>query len=122
MTGKIEGGKQQLPTFNVDLPILESTAGLIQLEVLDDIHVYKLVDTARYELTHVARKIDWLADMGIKRPRELPGPTTSHSMDAAENVFNQLARSTLTLVQNCQGDCRKAIEGLDRLETTPIRA
>ncbi len=119
MTGKMEGGPQ-LPSFNVDLPILESTAGLIQLEVVDDLNTYKSIDTARYELTHFARRIDWLADMWIKKPRLLPGPGTGQSQVYEENVFNSLALSTLRLVHNCQVDCRNAIEALDRLEATAI--
>jgi hypothetical protein len=117
MKGDTIDGTKQVHTYNADLPILESTSGLMQFDVLEDVNVYKPVDNARCELTHLARKINWLADMNLKRPRDLPGPTTPLSINAAENVFYDLARSTLSLVQTCQAACRNAIKALDRYET-----
>jgi hypothetical protein len=116
MTGRTIDGVRKVPTYNVDLPILESTAGLIQFEVLEDLKVYTVIDKARYELTHVARKINWLADMNFKRPKDLPGPDTLHSSNTADNTFYDLARSTLNLVQTCQAACTNAIKALDRYE------
>jgi len=114
MTGKTLT-ERQIPTFNVDIPILESTAGLIQLEVLDDVNAYKIVDHARYELTHVSRKVNWLINMFIKQPRNLDDLVTT-SLDAKDQLFFGLVRSTILLIQSCQEDCRKAIDELDRLE------
>ncbi len=109
--------ERQVPTFNIDIPILESTAGLIQLEVLDDVEAYKVIDRARFELSHVERKVNWVSNMYMNRPRSLPSPE-SKSLDARDEVFFQLVRSTLLLIRSCEGDCRRAIAELDRLETS----
>jgi hypothetical protein len=114
MQGMMENEKV-IPTFNVDIPILESTAGLIQFEVLDDVEAYKMIDRGRYELSHVVRKVNWMADMYMQRPRQFPLPDTT-SLRATDEVYYELVRSTLTLIKSCQGDCRKAIAELERLE------
>ena len=120
MTGREEGGRQA-PTFNVDLAILESAAGLPLLETLDDTNTYSIVDRARYELTHVSRRINWLADMAMKRPGGLPEPSRQ-AIHASDRVFFELVHSTVALVHNCQGDCRNAIEALNRLDCSPDEA
>jgi hypothetical protein len=51
-------GKGGFPTFNVDLPLLESTASL-KYELLDA-DLCREIDRLRYELTHLARKVDLL--------------------------------------------------------------
>lgn len=114
LRGQNVGAVRKVPTFNVDLAILESTAGLVQLEVLGEVKIYSLVDTARYQLAHVYRMVTALVDMYFRRPRELPGVGTPKSDVAADNVFYDLARTTLALVQNCQSACQKAIAGLDK--------
>jgi hypothetical protein len=121
MQGKTIDGIRRVPTYNVDLPLLESTAGLTLLEVVDDIKTYNLIDNSRFELMNLSHKITWLADMYFKRPRDLPGPTTPLSSVAADNVYYDLARSTLRHVQDCQAACLKAIEALNHHKTISIK-
>jgi len=47
---------QTIPTFNVDLTVLDATAG-VKYEVLD-IGLCRGIDQLRYELSHLARKVD----------------------------------------------------------------
>jgi hypothetical protein len=112
MQGKTIDKIKRVPTYNVDLPLLESTAGLTLLDVIDDMKTYNLIDKARFELVNLSHKITWLADMYFRRPKELPGPTAPPSSTAADNVYYDVARSTLRHVQDCQAECRKAIDAL----------
>jgi len=50
------------PFFNVDLPLLESTAAL-KYEVLGDIELCREIDHLRFELVHLSRKVDLLLDL-----------------------------------------------------------
>jgi len=50
------------PFFNVDLPLLESTAAL-KYEVLGDIGLCREIDHLRFELVHLSRKVDLLLDL-----------------------------------------------------------
>lgn len=56
--------KNQTPTFNVDLTLLESTA-TIKYDLLDDMELCSELDELRYELTHLSRKIDRLFDLHL---------------------------------------------------------
>lgn len=55
-------GNNTLPTFNVDLTVLDSTASL-KYDILGDFDTCRIVDLARFELAHVARKLDILLSM-----------------------------------------------------------
>jgi hypothetical protein len=116
LTGRGRSGARKVPTYNVDLPILESTAGLVQFELFKSVSIYNIVNKTRYDLNTVSRSLNWLAEMYFRRPRELPAPTTPHSSVTEDNVFYDLARSPLTSVQNCQAACRDAIKALERYE------
>lgn len=50
------------PFFNVDLSLFEATASL-KYEVLDDFELCQAIDHLRFELSHLARKIDKLFDL-----------------------------------------------------------
>ncbi len=60
---QIEGwlNKDGFPFFNVDLPLLESTASL-KYELLD-ISLCRQIDQLRYELAHLGRKVNLLLEL-----------------------------------------------------------
>ena len=68
------------PFFNVDLPLLESTANL-KYEILHDINLCREIDHFRYELTHLSRKIDLLLglefDSSARNVKDTPQGLTS---------------------------------------------
>ena len=120
LTGKKTGGRQ-LPTFNIDIKILESMAGLNMIDFLGEIETYEKIDKARYELSHVGRKVDWLAEMWLKNPMIIPSESDSPSHSYKENVFYGLVISTLKLVRTCIEDCLKAIEALESNQSITIK-
>lgn len=65
LVGQIEewvGQPDGILFFNVDLPLLESTASL-KYEVLDDIELCREIDHLHYELVHLSRKVDILLEL-----------------------------------------------------------
>jgi hypothetical protein len=121
MQGRSLDATRKVPAINVDISLLKSIAGLPLLEVLDDIDTYIAVDDARVQLVTGCNYVTRLVNMYFKRPRDLPGPTTPPSLDAADNLFYGLARATLTEVQQCQSKCQKALKALERHESIAIR-
>jgi hypothetical protein len=60
--------KSVIPTFNVDLTLLDSTAQL-KFEVLENLELCQALDELRYELDHTHRQIDIWIDVAFSGSR-----------------------------------------------------
>ena len=76
------------PFFNVDLTLLEATATL-KYDILNDIALCREIDSLRYELTHLSRKIDVLLDLEFN-------PNARMAVSGPEGTLYLLFRPKLT--------------------------
>jgi hypothetical protein len=89
-------------SLQVDLALLQSTAGLTQYDVLGDVAAYEAVDKARFQLSHVARIMDMLCELSVKSPKG--------------NMHTAIAHNALIQIQKGKQDCQKAIAELEKLD------
>lgn len=76
------------PFFNVDLTLLEATATL-KYEILNNIELCREIDTLRYELTHLSRKINVLLELEFN-------PSARMAVTGPEGSLYLLFRPKLT--------------------------
>lgn len=99
MIGELSGsapGGFQVPSYNVDLAVLSATAAIHQ-EVLNDLALSQSIDTARFELMHLERRIDALAQLAYSA--------------TVQNIGGHIA-STLQIAQTAKNYCDSAIASL----------
>jgi hypothetical protein len=75
------------PFFNVDLTLVEATA-TIKYEILNDIELCREIDTLRFELTHLSRKINVLLELEFN-------PSARMAVSEPESSFYLLFRPKL---------------------------
>lgn len=104
-------GQDGCPSFNVDLSMFEATASL-KYEVLDDFELCQAIDHLRFELSHLARKVDKLFDLEFD-------PSASMSFSGNGSRYNQLRPQLIQAIGIHLDPIFKCIEELkSRLEPT----
>jgi hypothetical protein len=98
-------GKGGVPYFNVDLPLLESTASL-KYELLDA-GLCQEIDHLRYELGHLARKVDLLLGLEFN-------PSARFAISSpAGSIYNELRPK---LVESIRAHLQPIQKTLDQLK------
>lgn len=91
----------RVPTFNVDLSVLEATAAK-KYDILDDWDLCQHIDLVRYELAHLSRKVDVLLSLVPNNSAHadilragFAGSVTNHILSIrthCEKAANELAK------------------------------
>jgi hypothetical protein len=98
--------KGRAPTFNVDLPLLESTAAL-KYELLD-VALCQKIDHLRFELSHLARKVDALL--------ELQGNATARATNLdGQSLYSVLHQGLIETIRVHIGPIKTTIAELQSL-------
>ena len=106
LVGQIEEwlGKGGFPYFNVDLPLLESTASL-KYELLDA-GLCQEIDHLRYELGHLARKVDLLLGLEFN-------PSAKFAISSpVGSIYNELRPKLVESIQVHLQPIRKTLDQL----------
>lgn len=110
---KVAGRMQVVPTFNLDVGILESSVSSV-FSLLNDEQA-KQVMTTRLEIRHVHRRVDTIAEMIFLRSDK----------GQPNQLQSQYIEGTRSLIETTEGHCEgtKAMldQEVERLSTEPAR-